>query len=160
MKTAACFVAAVLLHALLLFGFKMGTPAHPLVMNDESSPVDVSLVEAAPEAPAAIHAAASEPVSTLKPEEQATPEPTPDMSTPPPVPQPTPEQETMPEAESTLPPEPPKPAPRHPEQRHSRISMPHSAGGSAAALAARNAAAAGVGHGAASGPLVSSGALP
>jgi protein TonB len=71
MKTAACFVAAVVAHALLLFGFRMEMPARPLEMSDEPAPVDVSLVEGAPEPPAAPPTVAptpAEPASTPEPE--------------------------------------------------------------------------------------------
>jgi protein TonB len=65
------FVAAVLLHALLLFGFRLGTPARQLPTADDASPVDVSLVASVPEAP------------------EVAP-PTPEMATPAPEPAPKP----------------------------------------------------------------------
>jgi len=139
-ELAASFVAAVLLHALVLFGFRMETPAHPLAMSDEeSSTVDVSLVETAPEPPAAAPTP-PEPAPTPEPAE---PQPTPDMPTPPPAP------EAMPPPDSTPAPEPPKPAPHRQEQRHSKPSTPHSAAGAAAALAGA------ASHGGAIGPLSS-----
>ena len=73
-ELAASFIAAVIFHALLLFGFRMETPARPLAMSDEPSPVDVSLVEAAPE-PAAAPSAAPAPMQPAPTPEP--PEPTP-----------------------------------------------------------------------------------
>jgi len=96
----------------------METSAHPLVMSDEPSPLDVSLVEEAP-APA--------PAAPAPPQPAATPEP--------PEPEPTPDEETMPAPDSTPAPEPPKTAPRPPRQSHSKTAAPHSAPGAAAALA-------------------------
>ena len=115
---AASFVAAVLCHGLLLFGFRMDTPAHPLAMSDEPAPVDVSLVEAPPAPP--------EPASTPEPPE---PQSTPEM----PAPEPSPTPEAMPAPESTPAPQRPHPSPRHRERRHS--STPHAAAGASAAPA-------------------------
>jgi len=139
-ELAASFVAAVLLHALLLFGFRLETPARPLAMSEEPSPVEVSLVEAAPAPPAAAAPTPPEPAP-----EPPVPQPTPEMPTPPPEPSPTPEVETMPAPESTPAPARPKPAPRRQEQRH----LSHSAAGAAAALAGA------ASHGATNGPLSS-----
>jgi protein TonB len=149
-ESAACFAAAALFHALVLFGFKMETPAHPLEMSAEPSPVDVSLVEAAPAEPSPVAAPKAEPVSTPEPPDpQPTPEtrtPPPDMATPPP--EATPEQDALPAPDSTPGPSHPKPATHH------RPSTPHSAPASAAALAgAVNRGA--PSHGTASGPLSS-----
>ncbi len=140
-EMAASFFAAILLHALLLFGFRMGAPAHPLAMSDELSPVDVSLVEAAPEpaaqaapsaAPTPIQPAATpdppEPTPVPTPPE---PQPTPEISTPPP--EATPQQEEMPAPGSTPVPQHPKAAPHHSPQNHSRASVDHSPPGVATA---------------------------
>lgn len=128
-ELAASFIAAALFHALVLFGFRMETSARPLAMSDNPSPVDVSLVEEAP-APAPAAPAPPQPAATPEPPE---PQPTPDMSTPPPKPEPTPDAETMPAPVST--PEHPKISPRPREHRRSMTSQPHSAPGTAAALA-------------------------
>jgi protein TonB len=116
-EAAAAFVAALLVHAILLFGMRVDSPAHPLAMNDEAGPVDISLIEAPP-APAAA------PPAPPKPAPAPAPQPTPDLSPPPPLPQ----QETIPEA--TPAPKPPKPAPPPIEARR---SIPHTAPGYAAA---------------------------
>jgi hypothetical protein len=42
-ELAASFIAAVIFHALLLFGFRMGTSAHPQAMSDELSAVGQSV---------------------------------------------------------------------------------------------------------------------
>jgi protein TonB len=131
-ELAASFVAAALVHALLLFGIRLETPARPPAMNEETAPMDVSLVEAPPEPePAAASPTPAEPAPTPEPL------PTPDMSTPPPeaTPEPemTPEPETIPE--STPAPPRPKPVIRREEQTHSKPKTPHSAAGSAATLA-------------------------
>jgi protein TonB len=100
-------VAAFILHGLVLFGFRMETPARPIEVSDQPSPMDVSLVTAAPEAPAP-------PAPNPPPEPVATPEPepTPDMSTPPPPePTPLPEEESIPE--STPIPDRARPRPHH-----------------------------------------------
>ena len=100
---AASFAAALICHALLLFGFKLDVPARPLALSDEPSPVDVSLVASAPEPSPAV------------------PAPTPEMSTPPPEPSPTPVAEIAPA------PEPPRetPSPQPREQKHpSRTAAP------------------------------------
>jgi protein TonB len=140
-ELAASFVAALLLHGLVLFGFRMETPARPLAMSEEeTAPVDVSLVETAPEPPAA-----AAPAPTPEPAE---PQPTPDSPAPPPempTPEPPPEQETIPSPESTPIPDHPKPAPHRPQQKH---SAPHSVPGAAALEGAAS-------HGAAAGPLSS-----
>ena len=138
-ELAASFIAAVIFHALLLFGFRMGTSAHPQAMSDEPSPVDVSLVEAAPE-PAAAPSAAPAPITpapTPEPPEPTPvptppePQPTPDMPTPPPGA--TPDREEMPAPESTPVPPHPKAAPHHSPQNHSRASTAHSSPGAATA---------------------------
>lgn len=150
-ELGASFLAAALLHALVLFGFRMETPARPLAMSEEPAPVDVSLVETAPEPPAPA-ATPAEPASTPEPPEpQPTPEtPAPEqMPAPTPEPQPAPEEETMPAPETKPAPEHSKPAPRRQEQRRPRPPAPHSAAGSAAALAGA------ASHGVTSGPLSS-----
>jgi len=99
---AVSFVAAVLCHALLLFGFKL-EPAHPLELSNDPSPVDVSLVASAPE-PAPAEPAPTPPM----PEPAPPPEPTPEMSTPPPAPLPTPSVEVAPAPEHPQPAPPPR----------------------------------------------------
>jgi protein TonB len=159
LEMAASFIAAIIFHALLLFGFRMGTPAHPLAMSDEPSPVDVSLVEAAPEpaaqtapsaAPTPIQPAPTpespEPTPAPTPPE---PQPTPEMSTPPPAA--TPQQEEMPASESTPVPQHPKVAPHHSPQKHSRDSKVHSSPGAATAAGQAGA----TGHATSNGQLSS-----
>ena len=133
-ELAASLVAAILFHALVLFGFRIGSAAQPLPMSDDSSPMDVGLVEA-PRAPAPPAA----PVSTPEPTPESTPEPTPvepmptpeatpppDLPTPPPAPKP--DEESI--ATST-------PAIKHtkPVPHHKRLAVPHSAPGTAASIA-------------------------
>jgi protein TonB len=158
-ELAASFIAAIIFHALLLFGFTMGTPAHPLAMSDEPSPVDVSLVEAAPEPAAQADASVAptpiQPASTPPPPEPTPaptppePESTPEMSTPPP--EATPQQEDLPSPESTPVPQHPKAAPHHPPQNHSRASKVHSFPGAATAAGLVGA----TGHGTSNGSLSS-----
>lgn len=142
----ACFTAALALHGAVLFGIRMETPAQALPMAEDSVPVDVSLVEEAPEpaGPAATPAPTPD-QSTPAPTPESTPEPTPEMSTPPP--EATPPPDAMTEAAAT-----PKPAP-HPSETHH--PTPHTAHGSAAApasAAARLAPGTGhAGHGGAGG---------
>lgn len=128
-RLAASFIAAVLLHAALLFGFRLETPARPLAMAEQPA-MDVSLVEAAPEAPPP-----AAPESTPEP---PAPQPTPEMSTPPPEPVPTPAPETISSPEST-----PAHAPRSLGQKRSRPAAPHPAAAVSGA----------VNRGAAAGPL-------
>jgi protein TonB len=152
-ELAGSFLAAVGLHALLLFGFRLTTPAHPPAMSDEPVSMDVSLVEAPPEPEAAAAAPTpAEPAATPEPVPTPMPRPTPDMPTPPPAP--TPQEEAMPAPESTPAPEHPKPMPRRQDQRRAKPAAPHSAPGAAAALAgAANRGA--TDRGAAHGPLSS-----
>jgi len=143
-ELAASLAAAVLFHALILFGFRMETPARPLAMSDEPSTEDVSLVQAPP-APAP----PAEPLSTPEPTPESTPEPTPvepqptpeatpppDMPTPPPTT--TPDEESIPTS---------TPEVKHTKAipHHKRTAVPHSAPGTAASLAGTT------GHGAAGG---------
>lgn len=125
LELAVSLAAAVMLHALLLFGFKLGTEAHPLKMSENPSTVDVSLVEAPPEP------APPEPAPTPEPQ----PQPTPEMSTPPPEPLPTPVQETMPAPEAT--PAIQAPTPHPPAPQHTKPAVPHSVAASSAAPAIR-----------------------
>jgi len=65
-ESVACFLAAALVHALILFGFQVKTsPAHPLAISEETAPaVNVNLVESAPEPmppPVAAQVPAAEP---------------------------------------------------------------------------------------------------
>lgn len=115
---AASLAAAVICHALLLFGFKMEIPARPLAISDEPSSVDVSLVEAAPEPTPAEAPPPPQPVSTPEPSATPEPEPTPDMSTPPPVPEQTPVPEIAPASTPEAVRETPAPLPR--ASRHPR----------------------------------------
>jgi len=125
-RLAASFIAAVILHGLLLFGFKFETRAHPLAVSEEPPPVDVDLVAAAPEAAPEAAPPAPSP---------APPEPTPEPPAPEPTPQPAPEISTPPpEREMTIPKAESSPAPTHSpatarreEQRHSRPSASQSA---------------------------------
>ncbi|HEX4085859.1 MAG TPA: energy transducer TonB [Chthoniobacteraceae bacterium] len=141
-RTAGYFIAAALLHAGLLFGFHMESPAVPLAVDEESAPMDVSLVASAPAAgalaPAASPAATPEPEASptpeMTPEPEPTPEPTPDMPTPEPTPDmdtpaPTPPPDAMVEAT------PSRPKPRPVVHHHS-----HSAPGSSARIAGASAA--------------------
>ena len=109
---AASLVAALICHALLLFGFKLNLPARPLELSDEPSAVDVSIVATGPESPPAEASPPPEPAST--PEPVPTPGPTPEMSTPPPEPAATP----LPEIAPTPEPAHETPAP-HPRVTHS-----------------------------------------
>jgi len=130
---AASLAGAALLHALVLFGFRFGPSASPLPVSADASPVDVSLVDAAPAPSAAAPPAAPEPTPEALPPE---PEPVPDAATPPPdMATPPPmlslEQNAMP-APYSIPV--PKHAPPHPA-RHPKSSIPHAAPGGAAGLA-------------------------
>jgi protein TonB len=155
-ELAAGFLAAAALHALLLFGFGMATPARPLALSDEPSHMDVSLVAAPPEpAPAPATAAPTpaepaptpEPVATPEPIPTPEPQPTPDVPTPPP--EPSPDEEAVPAPQSTPAPNHQKTLPRHRVQSESRTAAPHSAPGAAAALAGA------ASRGATGGPLSS-----
>jgi protein TonB len=137
-ELAVGFLAAVILHALVLFALKLETPAHPLALSEDPSQVDVSLVAAPPESPPATAAAtpsepapAPEPVQAPEPIPTPAPQPTPDMPTPPP--RPSPEEDAIPAPGSTPAPEHPKRAPHR--QQHSKPTAPHAAAGAAAALA-------------------------
>jgi protein TonB len=128
-RWAASLLAAVTLHAFVLFGIRVQTPAHPLAISDEPASMDVSLVTTAPEAPAP-------PSPSPPPEPAPTPEPpapqrTPDMSTPPPIePTPAPEEETIPESAPVAPR--PHSSPRHLVQGPPRPPSPHSGASGAA----------------------------
>lgn len=131
-ESAACLAAALLIHAGLLFGFRMGTTARPLVVSDEPPSTDVSLVEAAPAPepaaePPAPAPSPAQPEPTPEPANTPQPESTPDMSTPPP--EPTPDEESIPAPDSTPIRRQPKPVAHH------HPSIPHTAPGSAASLA-------------------------
>jgi protein TonB len=137
-ELAVGFLAAVGLHALVLFGFSLATPARPLALSDEPSSVDVSLAAAPPEpappvaAPTPAEPAPTpEPAATPEPIPTPAPQPAPDIPTPPPQAAPAPDEESLPAPGSTPAPEHPKPAPH----RRSKPATPHSAAGPAAALA-------------------------
>jgi len=137
-------VTAMLLHVVVLFGFRMHTEARPLAISEEPAAEEVSLVEAEPEAetpPAPLPVATPEPVDPEPTPEVPTPPP--DMSTPPPA-EPAPDQEAMQVPESTPEPERPKIQPRH-----LKPTVPHAGAGSAAELAGA------ASHGASRGPLSS-----
>lgn len=133
-RLAASFIAAVMLHGLLLFGFKFKTAAHPLAVSEEPPPVDIDLVAAAPEAAPEAAPPAPSPAPPEPPAPEPTPQPTPEPTTQP-TPQPTPEISTPPpEREITIPKAESSPAPTHSpatarrqEQRHSRPSASQSA---------------------------------
>jgi len=103
MKTelAVSFAAAVVCHALVLFGFRFETPAHPLAMDDQAGPVDVSLVDAAPAPPSApspaeaaeTPAPEAQPTPDVMPEPAPTPEPVAPVMQQAPAPTPVPAQE-------------------------------------------------------------------
>ncbi len=80
----ASLLAALALHALVLFGLRPGPPAQPLPMSDEA--VEVSLIAAAPEIAPPAEPAPPEPAST--PEPEPAPEPSPPAE-PEPAPKPT-----------------------------------------------------------------------
>lgn len=119
MKTefAASVGAAVFCHALLLFGIRLGSPARPLALNDDFSPVDVSLVEAAPAPPPP----AAEPEPTLEP---PMPAPSPAIFAPAPEPAPSLKEDPMflPAPKSLR----VKTKPHFPAQTHSRNVSPAS----------------------------------
>jgi protein TonB len=121
-ETTACFLAAVLFHALLLFGFRLETPARPLAVSDEPPSEDVSLVEAAPAAASTLEAPAAPVPPQPTPE---TPKASPDLPTPPP--EPTPNPDAIPPPESTPVPQHPHPSPRTQQQKHSKPYPLHSA---------------------------------
>ena len=138
---AASLAAAFLLHALVLFGFKMETAARPLALSDEPSSVDVSLVESAPATepspqpastpeptatpePMATPEPSATPEPTATPEPMETPVPTPDMSTPPPEPEQTPVPDAMP-ASSPVPTSPPSTPRPHSRTAHPTVTHPH-----------------------------------
>jgi len=140
-RWAGSFLAAVILHALVLFGLRIQSPARPLEISDQPSPMDVSLVTAAPEAPAP-PAPSPPPVPAPTPEPPAA-EPTPEISTSPP-PEPAPEEEAI--AESTPIPALARLSPHHLEQKRPRAALPQWAVAGGAEAGSR---------GAASGPLSS-----
>jgi outer membrane biosynthesis protein TonB len=99
-RWAASFLAAVILHALLLFGIRMQSPARPLEISDEPAPMDVSLVTTAPEA--LVPPAPTPPLEPAPTPEPPEPQPTPVMSAPPqPAPTPIPEEEMSPDSTPT-----------------------------------------------------------
>lgn len=145
MRLAASFAAAVILHALVLFGIRMESPARPIEVSDQPSPMDVSLVTAVPEAPAPpAPSPPPEPAATPEPVSTPEPQPTPEMSTPPP-PEPTPEAERIPE--STPVPAGARPSPHHLVLKRPRPASPESA--------APGGAEGGSSRGGANGPLSS-----
>ncbi len=108
-ETAAGFAAAVICHLLLLFGFRISTQPRPLAISEDASPVNVQLVQAAPET--AVAQPKATPAPTPLPEPTPPPEPPPTEPTPPPEPEATPVEKEKPV---------PAPEPRekvHPERR-------------------------------------------
>lgn len=94
-EVVASFGTALLCHWLLLFVFRLGTPARPLALSDDPAPVEVNLVTAPPETPA---------LEPPPPEPAATPE-----ATPAPIPEATPPPNHDAIATPETPPEKPKP---------------------------------------------------
>jgi periplasmic protein TonB len=105
---ATSFIAAAILHALLLFGFRLGTTARPLAISNDTAPVDVNLVAAAPEPPVV-----APPPPPLEPAPPPPPEPTP----PPPPPEPAPMRE---ESKEPPPPELAREKPKPPANTQSQ----------------------------------------
>ena len=157
-ESVVSFIAAVLLHALLLYGLWLATPFHPAAPAEESPPVSVSLIADAPPALAG---------AIPTPEPFAPPPAVPRTSIPAPEPPPASAQEILPApeaaaqgpsietpalairtahlaAEAATVPAQPRPAPRHPGQKHSPAHP--SAAGIAASLAGT------ASHAAANGP--------
>lgn len=124
---AVSFAAALICHALLLFGFKFEIPARPLAISDEPSAVDVSLVASAPENPPVESTPPPAPVPTPEP----VPIPTPEMSTPPPAPAQTPVAEVAPVPEPSRETPAPHPGRQKPPGKISRAA-PRAAAQSAA----------------------------
>ncbi len=117
---AASLAAAIVCHALLLFGFKLEAPARPLPASDDASAVDVSLVPAPPEPPPVEATPAPE---IIPPPEPPAPAPTPDESMPP-APAATPAPAIAPEPRSLpRPPAHPHPANTAPKPAASRGSV-------------------------------------
>ncbi len=107
------FIAAVGVHALILFGCGLGTAAKPLPVAGEPATVDVNLVDSAPgaEAMAEVTPDPEPPQPALTPEPP--PEPTPEPTPPPPEPDPV---IAAPTPKPTPPPHPataPRPTPSH-----------------------------------------------
>ena len=117
------FVAAACVHALLLFGFRPGTPVRPLPALDTPA-VDVSLVEAAPETPSV----APTPADALPPPSTSPspPVPAPPVEIAPPAPAPVPVATAMPRPAKTR--DVPRPAKKIPQG-----ATPQAAPGGAAA---------------------------
>lgn len=94
------FAAAVLCHALLLFGFRAGGIARLLSVSETPQTMDVALVDAVPKAVSA-ETPAPEPSPT--PDTAPVPEPTPELPAPPTVPEthivPTPAETPLPQSE-------------------------------------------------------------
>jgi protein TonB len=136
---AAGLAVAISLHALLLFGVRVGTSANPLAISEEPSPIQVTLL-ALP--PAAAPAFVAPPVPA-----RHGPQPTPDMPAPPAEPEPIPDPVAVPPLVAAPAPERPAIATHHPRLNHSNPSAPHSAQGAAANLGGAAAA-----HGATAAP--------
>jgi len=124
LESVECFIAAILVHTLILFGFQLKTrPAHPLAISDETAPVNVNLVESAPDP-------MSSPVNAQVPAEPSPP-PQASISAPPPTPEAPASAPTAEEmSEST-----PATSPRKQALRLREVRYPvaHTAAGSAAA---------------------------
>ena len=105
-----CAALAASTHALVLFAIQPGTLAEPRLLGDESSSIELSLVEAGPPAPVSI------PASTELPPEPEPPPPT-ELEPPPVVAEP------MPEPERAIDEPKPLPQPRAPV-RKPRVAAP------------------------------------
>lgn len=95
------FAAAALFHALLLFGFRAGSMARPLPLGGTPESLDVTLVDAEPQAV----------VAPATPEPTANAEPTPEPIPTPPAPAATPLPQIEPEPAPTQPVPTPEPKP-------------------------------------------------
>ncbi|XHR26917.1 MAG: energy transducer TonB [Chthoniobacteraceae bacterium] len=88
------FIAAVGVHALILFGCGLGTAAKPLPVAGEPASVDVNLVDSAPGAEAVAEVTPDpeppQPAPTPEATPEPPPEPTPEPTPPPPDPDPAP----------------------------------------------------------------------
>jgi len=139
-ELAASLAAAILIHALVLFGFRMETSARPLAMAAVPPTEEVNLVKAPP-APASSAQRLSTPEPTPAPP-PAAPLPTPDAMPPPDMP-------TQPPAPSrdkeSIPASTPTPKHTKPIPYQKRNAVPHPPPGTAASLAGT------AGHGAPGG---------
>ncbi|MEI6560676.1 MAG: energy transducer TonB [Verrucomicrobiota bacterium] len=125
---AIAFAAALLVHVLLLFGFRAGDVARPLALSDTPQAVDVTLAEAQPE-PSSPETPPPAPEATanIPPAPEPTPEPTPEPLEPTetPSPQPKPEPSAVPALTTPRPAQPAKAsASRQPSPRPEVTASP------------------------------------